>query len=55
MKRRDLGDSLRLREAAGFMMRGVDYGICPAEGAGDHNGGGVPPWQHSRGMLESLA
>lgn len=49
MKRGDLGDSPRLRRAAGFLMRGVDYGIYPAEGAGDHGGGGVPPWQHSRG------
>lgn len=56
MKRGDLGDGPRLREAAGFMMRGVDYGIYSAEGAGDHDGGGVLPWQRSRGgMLESLA
>lgn len=49
MKLGDLGDGPRLREAAGFMMRGVDYGIYSAEGAGDHDGGGVPPWQRSRG------
>lgn len=38
------------------MMRDADYRIYPAEGAGDHDGGGVLPWQHSRGrVLESLA